>query len=100
MIQNGNPSLVDKALKALKNDKEMVDGSLNEINERVADLARQADEKKNFNELLDQAKELQKSQPPLIAFRVTGTTTKTTANPGYSDKKTYKIVFFGFPLIS
>ena len=75
-------STVDRAMSAMKLDKELVSSSLNTFKDNLSELTNQALEKKQFNDLLEQAKELQKAQPPLIAFRVTGTTTSTTADPG------------------
>ena len=75
-------STVDRAMSALKLDRELVSSSLDTFKDNLSELTNQALEKKQFNDLLEQAKELQKVQPPLIAFRVTGTTTSTTADPG------------------
>ena len=75
-------STVDRVMSAMKHDKELVNSSLNTFKESFSELTSQALEKKQFNDLLEQAKELRKANPPLVAFRVTGTTTTTTADPG------------------
>ena len=73
---------VESAVKAVTRDRDAMSDSIGSIEQQLDKLADQNDSKQKFEELLQQANEIKKSAPPLIAFRATGTRTTTTANPG------------------
>ena len=75
---------VEAAVKAVSRDKDAINDSIDSIELQLVELIGQNDSKRRFEELLEEANEIKKNAPPLIAFRATGTSTTTTANPGQS----------------
>ena len=73
---------VEAAMKTVNRDRDTINESIGSIEQQLGKLTDQNDSKQRFEELLEEANEIRKNTPPLIAFRATGTSTTTTANPG------------------